>query len=254
MEKYDYQMDLFEYYMEERYDFSGWDFSYINNRVVMEPLPWSYESEVLPYLLESTSLLDIDTGGGELLSRFPLPKNVFATEVHPPNIEIAKAKLEPLGVNLLSPSNENHIPLDDASLDLIINRHGYFNIGDLYRLLRTGGYFITQQVGNNDNLEINEMLGGEEPEYYERGWSFQNLCDDFELHEFDILRAEEAFPKTRIYDVGAFLFYMKAIPWQYPGFDKNRFEGQIRAIHELIQEQGYWEVTSHRYLIVAQKR
>lgn len=41
---------------------------------------------------------------------------------------------------------------------MIINRHGDFDAKELYRLLKKGGIFITQQVGSDNDRELVEMV------------------------------------------------------------------------------------------------
>ena len=78
--------------------FSGWDFSRLRGRMVEEPVSWSYEEIVRAHLPAARSLLDMDTGGGELLIREfqPLPLQTTATEGYPPNVSIARARLAPI--------------------------------------------------------------------------------------------------------------------------------------------------------------
>src|SRR5579872_5175452 len=98
---------------EANHPFSGWNFSYISStdRVVEEPLSWSYASKLLPLLRSSQSLLDMGTGGGEFLFRLqPLPPNTFATEGYTPNIPIARRRLEPLGVQVFEVSKNGQLP------------------------------------------------------------------------------------------------------------------------------------------------
>ena len=84
--------------------FSGWDFSWIveTRRMGEQPLKWNYVNKIVPYLWKTRTLLDMGTGGGELLSSLnPLPKNTFATETYRPNVLIAKKRLEPLGIRVV---------------------------------------------------------------------------------------------------------------------------------------------------------
>lgn len=61
--------------------FSGWDFSYIRDRWQASPAPWDYETIVRGHLADTTSLLDMGTGGGEFLASFPpLPSDTHASE------------------------------------------------------------------------------------------------------------------------------------------------------------------------------
>lgn len=52
-----------------------------------------------------------------------------------------------MGINFKECNNASAIPFDDASFDLIINRHGEFDAPELYRLLKDNGIFVTEQVG-----------------------------------------------------------------------------------------------------------
>ena len=93
---------LFNYLQAEYdYPFSGWDFSYLDGRMVedLSVLTWDYRAAIEARLPHIHSLLDIDTGGGEVLASFkPLPADTCATESYAPNILVARRRLEPLGV------------------------------------------------------------------------------------------------------------------------------------------------------------
>ena len=102
----------------------------------------------------------MDTGGGELLADLaPLPSETVASERYPPNIAVAKARLEPLGVQVVTPDDDEILPFENDRFDLVINRHGDFHAPELWRVIRPGGRFITQQVGNRNCLQINQALG-----------------------------------------------------------------------------------------------
>ncbi len=139
--------------------FSGWDFTWLDGRLTEDAPPWDYRQLVLQYLLNATALLDMGTGGGEFLASLPgLPANTQATEAYPPNIKIAKERLEPLGIRVHPLNDGEKLPLPDESFDLVINRHELFDPFEVYRILKPGGLFITQQVGGRDNIALNHFL------------------------------------------------------------------------------------------------
>lgn len=137
----------------------GWDFSHINKRYEEEnDLPWNYKNIIKQYLKAEYKLLDIDTGGGEFLLTLEHPfKNTSVTENYPPNIEFCK-NLVPLGINLYETDGTSLLPFKNNEFDIIINKHGNFNISELFRVLKTGGIFITQQVGAENDKELIELL------------------------------------------------------------------------------------------------
>ena len=87
---------------EEHQPFSGWDFSYLKGRMIDEKPPWSYPERAVELMEHSSALLDIGTGGGEklLALRDHWPAKVVVTEDYPPNVELAREQLEPLGVEV----------------------------------------------------------------------------------------------------------------------------------------------------------
>ncbi len=58
---------------------------------------------------------------------------------------------------------------------------------------------------------------------------------------------------TRFYDVGAIVYYLKAISWQIPDFSVEKYFDRLEAIQAVIDKQEYIDFTRHRFLIVAQK-
>ncbi|MEV4372683.1 hypothetical protein AB0J71_36830 [Nonomuraea sp. NPDC049637] len=89
----------------------GWDFTALRGRVVEEPLPWSYERLLRDRLNGAASLLDLGTGGREFLAGLtPLPPRTAATEGHPPNLPIARRRLESLGVEVAATSKRSTGP------------------------------------------------------------------------------------------------------------------------------------------------
>ena len=133
---------------EENHAFSGWDFSHLNGRVETDPLPWEYREEVLRGLEPSHRLLDMCTGGGEFLMMLGHPcENTSVTEGYAPNLALCQRTLAPLGVEVLESDGEGALPFGDARFDRVINRHGSYLPSEIYRILKPGGRFITQQVG-----------------------------------------------------------------------------------------------------------
>ena len=235
--------------------FSGWDFSYIETRLAYEPLPWNYASEVLTYLRSVSSALDMGTGGGELLSSLqPFPSKMVASEMYDKNYPIAKAKLEPFGVKVVTYVDKDSLPFSDNEFDLIINRHEYYPPDELYRILKKDGFFITQQVGELDFSDLIEFLDA--PQYHEEGlpmWFLENAINQLKASNFLIVKSNESFTKTRFYDIGALAYYLTAIPFIVLNFTTDQYKPKLKEIFNLIEQDGYYDVKTHRFFIIAQK-
>ncbi len=232
----------------------GWDFSHIDGRYEEEAsLPWDYDAIVRRYLTDDTMLLDYDTGGGEYLLSLHHPAHkTAATEGYPPNVKLCQEVLLPLGIDLKECSDAANIPFPDATFDMIINRHGDFCPAELYRLLKPGGLFVTQQVGDENDRDLVEMvLPGTEKPF--PGLNLTMQKEAFEKAGFTILQADEVFRPICFYDVGAFVWFARIIEWEFPGFSVERCYPQLLKMQKTIESKGKVQGTIHRYLIVAKK-
>src|SRR5271168_3250117 len=76
----------------------GWDFSWFEGRATEERPPWGYARLMGERMAGAESALDIETGGGEVLATVARPPALLvATEGWPPNIDVARTRLRPLG-------------------------------------------------------------------------------------------------------------------------------------------------------------
>ena len=248
--------ELIAYWLEEEKaaHIHGWDFSHIAGRhEECTDFSWNYKELIKKYLKDDMRILDYDTGGGEFLLSLNHPyENTAATEGYPPNVNLCKEVLLPLGIDFKTCSNAKEIPYEDESFDIIINRHGDFQAKELYRLLKKGGLFITQQVGDENDRELVKMVLPEA----EKPFTNLNLKEQkkaFEEAGFQILEEGEAFRPIRFFDVGAFVWFARIIEWEFPNFSVENCLEQLFEMQKRIEETGKIEGKTHRYMIVARK-
>jgi SAM-dependent methyltransferase len=245
---------------EENHAFQGWDFSYINGRWDEPNPPWDYISVVKTYLKDTDILLDMGTGGGEILLSLNHPyKNTYATEAYTPNFELCKKVLSPLGITVVQTYTDENLnaddklPFDDDSFDVIINRHESFDLLEVNRTLRRGGYFITQQVGNKNTNEFMQRLNDVDFVFDRTRHTVERYTTELKDIGFSIVKTDEAEYPVKVYDVGAFVFYAKVIVWEYPGFSVKTHLDKLYDCQKEIEEKGFLDGTGHRFLIVARK-
>ena len=144
------------------------------------------------------------------------------------------------------------MPFSSKTFDIILNRHGAFDPVELFRLLRPGGVFLTEQVGEDNERDLVErVLPGTPKPFPHRNLREQR--EAFEKAGFQILRGEEAFRPIFFYDVGAFVWFARVIEWEFPGFSVDRCFDALRAMQEEIGAKGEVRGTIHLYLIIAKK-
>lgn len=251
------ELELKKYWKSEENiaHMKGWEFSHIQDRYKSfeSDLSWNYEEIVRKCLKPQDKILDIDTGGGEVLLSFHHPYHLTTvTEGYAANVKLCEEKLGKLGIRVCEVTDYSNMPFENEEFDLIINRHGAYDTKELHRILKPGGLFITQQVGeDNDRALIEFLLPGSEKVF--RGMNLTEQKKLFEKTGFEILMSDEAFMPIEFYDVGALVWFAKVIEWEFPDFSVNRCFERLLKAQRIVEQEGCLKGSSHRYLIVARK-
>ncbi len=241
---------------EETAHIHGWDFSHIRGKYEEEhDLPWNYEAIVRRCLQPDMRLLDIDTGGGEFLLSLGHPcEHLAATENYLPNIRLCREKLLPLGIDFQEADGSGRLPFPDQSFDMVINRHGNFNPGEIGRVLKPGGIFITEQVGAENDRELVRLLLNDVPKLPFPNQYLEIAKADFEAVGFETLEAEEAFRPIKFWDVGALVWFARIIEWEFPGFCVSGCLDNLYHAQEILEKNGVIEGTIHRFLLAVRSK
>lgn len=259
-------MEAFERLVEEaeRRPFSGWDFSFLEGRHEECKFSWDLRGMILERLGHAGSLLDLGTGGGEFLSSLqPLPRTTCVTEGYPPNASIAKRRLEALGVEVVQTYCEDNggpskqkgaLPFRSGTFDVLIDRHEAYIATEVHRVLKPHGIFITQQVGDENNAELRTFLQGEDWRTVPSSWNLKKAVAELEAAGFEPEDQRAETRKSFFLDIGAVVYYLKAVPWEVPGFSTKKYDKKLREMDMKIRTTGFLEVTTSRFYVVAMKR
>lgn len=139
---------------------NGWDFSHL--KCVSEGNQWDFYKEVKQRCTKSDLLLDIGTGGGEaLLSIADSALLLVGIDHSPGMIETAKKNAEKSNI-----SNVRFLQMDAEKLvfperffQVVSCRHSGFSPKEIAKVLVKGGFFLTQQVSENDKWNLKEAFG-----------------------------------------------------------------------------------------------
>ena len=69
----------------------------------------------------------------------------------------------------------------------------------------------------------------------------------------EIVRGEEVTTPITFLDVGAFVYFVRAAPWVLPDLDVVDDRGTLEAIHDVIGQDGGFEVQGMHMLISARR-
>jgi SAM-dependent methyltransferase len=234
----------------------GWNFGWLGTRMRIAPLPWSFDGIVTAHARTSPDLLDMDTGGGEWLARHAIrPPRTVATESWPPNVSVAAQRLRPLGVEVVqadaAPDNveqsddetRGQLPFPPESFALISNRHSSFVASEVARVLVPKGVFVTEQVGG-DYDEFHRALSIPRPTDRAREWTLRLATAQLEHAGLRVVESGEALEETTFTDVGAFAWYLKAIPWVVDGFTIAGHRARLEQLHAemplTVRQPAFW--------------
>ena len=239
---------------EERQPFAGWDFSYLNGRTRGEREPWSYLNRAGELMRLASSVIDMDTGGGEKLLqlREHWPARVVATEDYAPNFELASERLSALGVEVVrtAVTDTAPMPFGDGEFDLVLNRHAQFNSSEIARILSPGGTFLTQQVHGMSSWDLRAAFGVTPSFPVNSPGKYVPRLEAVGL----TMAAVKEWEGRRVFaDVGAIVYHLKAIPWEVPGFTVATHLKYLLALQERLEAGEELGFHSARFLLEANK-
>ena len=123
-----------------------------------------------------------------------------------------------MGIRVHPLHDGENLPLPDESFDLVINRHESFDPFEVYRILKPGGLFITQQVGGRDNIALNHFLApGVNLEYAD--WDLERALVGFNQSSPAYPTTAGSLPRKSLFGCWRGGVLPKSDEWQIPGFD-----------------------------------
>ncbi|MER7760437.1 methyltransferase domain-containing protein [Streptomyces sp. NPDC097619] len=233
----------------------GWDFSWLDGRATEQRPSWGYQKLLGERLARTDSVLDLETGGGEVLAGAgPMPPVAAATESWPPNAAEAMRLLHPLGAVVVACPAEPPLPFADGSFSLVSSRHPVTVWWEeIARVLRPGGTYFSQQVGPSSVFELVEYFLGPQPEEVRRARDPEDTAAAARAAGLEVtdLRVERL--RTEFRDVGAVIYFLRKVIWMVPGFTVGQYRDRLRSLHERIGREGPFVAHTARFLIEARK-
>jgi SAM-dependent methyltransferase len=203
---------------------------------------------------QASSVVDMGTGGGERLLRLQAhwPGKVVATENYPPNFKLATQHLSPFGVQVVDVILADDVPMPfaDGDFDLVLNRHSGLNAGEVARILAPGGTFLTQQI---HGLWAEDLLAafGAKPQW--PGSTPAKYLPQLKAAGLTVADSREWQGHLSFTDVGAIVYYLKAVPWFVPGFSVGTHLKDLLTLQRRLEEGQRLTFSARKYLIEAYK-
>ena len=237
-------------------DVSGWGFDHLKGRAIEERPPWGFSRLLAERLTTVDTALDLDTGGGEVISEAPkLPVRMVVTEAWPPNVARARRTLGPRGVQVIQADAGRHsTPFRDESFDLVSARHPVRpNWPEIRRVLRPGGHYLAQHVGPGSAFELIEYFLGPLSAEQRNGRDPHAEAEAARAAGLTIERLETARCRMEFYDIGAVVWILRKCVWWVPDFTVARYEQRLRDLDSRMRAGEAFVAHSTRHLIEARR-
>jgi SAM-dependent methyltransferase len=231
----------------------GWDFSWFEGRATEERPPWGYARLMGERMARAEAALDIETGGGEVLATVARPPALLvATEGWWPNVDVARTRLRPLGARVVAVADSPSLPFGDASFDLVVSRHPVVVLwGEIARVLRPGGTYLSQQIGPGTNRELTDFMIG--PQAVNESRNAARARAAAESAGLEVVDLQACALRVAFFDVGAVVHFLRKVPWTVPDFTPVAYDAQLRRLHERIEQEGPFVATARRLLVEARR-
>lgn len=249
-------MKLFD--MESFYDIigkiNGWDFS--NVKSTYSGVSWDFYEEVKKKGEKTDVLLDIGTGGGENILK--IASSFFfliGIDVSNGMIETAQSNLENANVPNVKffQMSSSDLQFPRGFFDIVSSRHAPFSSFEVHKVLKKGGWFLTQQVSEGDKQNLKEAFGRGQA-YGQRDGALKEQYIQ-ELHEagFTEITSFEYDATEYLERMEDLLFLLKHTPIiPHFGKDEKDFDTLQTFVKNNYNTKGI-RTNSKRFLIIAKK-
>ncbi|MCD4852379.1 class I SAM-dependent methyltransferase [Arthrobacter sp. AK01] len=235
-------------------DVNGWGFSWLDGRATEERPPWGFATLLAGRLATVRSALDLDTGGGEVLSEAArFPERMAATEGWPPNAQRARDRLGPRGVDIVETTDGSGLPFPDESFELVSARHPVSpDWEEIRRVLIPGGHYFAQHVGPASAFELIEHFLGPLPEQ-RKGRDSVAEAAAAEAAGLTVTDLRTARCRMEFFDVGAVVWILRKCVWWVPDFSAERYLGKLRELDGQMRAGNPFIAHSTRHLMEARR-
>ncbi|MCY3603543.1 MAG: hypothetical protein OXH12_10750 [Chloroflexi bacterium] len=142
------------------------------------------------------------------------------------------------------------MPFADGEFDLVLNRHAAFHPIEVARVLSAGGTFLTQQV---HGMWAWDLLAAFDAEPQWPDATPAKYVPLLEAAGLTITNVEDWEGRLVFTDVGAIVYYLKAAPWEVPGFTVKTHLPHLLALQQRVDAGEDLAFHAALYLIEARK-
>ena len=241
----------------------GWDFSPV--RIDCDAAAWDYGEVAERFMDPHSRVLDVGTGGGEIFVELaPGFGEGLGIDSSDEMIRVATENLpsELAGKVAFKHARAEALDVPDRSFDVVLNRHCSVDADEVVRVLKAGGYFVTQQIGDaNDGHIFDAFDWGSNGQFWMNRYrtdggvpptDLGGLSTEFEQLGCRVVAKCEYNIRCWFKDVRSLIFQLKAAPYPEVFEPERHWRKLNRLLRDRASSRGI-ENTQHRWLLVVGK-
>lgn len=215
-----------------------------------EQSPRQYDEEAIlkEYVEPSDHIAFLSMDHGEFVSELtPLPEATFIVEPYG-DIESIQSLFEDKPIKVTRLTSEGKMPFKDEKIDILMCQYMNYDKHEVQRVLKPGGYFIVNQNGTS---HLKEFLKMYVPFGMKGTWDSSSCAQTLDEIGMRIVNKFEDYGTIRFHSLQSIHSYFKKYSPDMANINKYRVF-YLNALKD-IKAKGYYEMSTHRFLVVAQK-
>lgn len=203
--------------------------------------------EVSKYVKQEDHLAIVSVDGGEFVSKYPsLPPITYVVEAKK---EKADETLKDRELKVTTCTKDGKMPFKDDKMDVVINELSNYDKFEMFRILKPGGYVIVDQMGSDNYKEIINMFI---PFRMKGSWDKESCSQTLHDIGFEIVHGMEDRGYIRFKTMASVFRFMKDLaPDRVEKYEL--YINFYAAILKTIKEQSFFDLTTHKFLVIAKK-
>jgi len=219
-----------------------------------------YISKIRSVVKPSMRLLDIGCGTGHIiqeLSRYYKSAIFVGLDISPAMLKIATANTKEFPNVILIEGDGLKLPFPDGSFDIVITRLAEYSPKEVYRVLKSGGYFFEYGVGPEADKEIVEFFPDrieKENFFFPRRleeWKAE-VCEDIKNVGLVVVDIEEHKENDYYQNEEEIMNLIEMVPL-VKNFDREKDKRVIDKLVEKNKEKKGIKITWHYYILEARR-
>ncbi len=200
------------------------------------------------YIQTDDHIAFISEDEGLFVSQFECDAHIIYDVEPQGNQDDIQNKMTKDNIKVLSLASEQRLPFKEEKIDTLICRYAYYKDEEVNRVLKSNGYFIIKQYGAQHLKEMTQLYT---PYGIKILWDASYCGNTLEKQGMKVVESHDSFGTIKFYTIQAVYSYFLDTSKEF--CDTKKYEQLYLNALSHIAKNGYYEMTTHEFIVVARK-